>query len=312
MIVLCLASLLVPGFESMRGRLADSLQDLAHFPIFAVICLLLIAVLNRSRYRAVSVPVSLAAAAGLGLLAEWIQPWVGRTRELGDVLIGLAGSAAAAACVHAWLRRPSARIRAGLCILAAGLALGALAPTAAVLKDQRDARAAFPVLGSFETPLETARWTANVCRLSRVKDHATDGRFALEMAVIEEGAYPGAFLMDMPRDWRAAARLCFDVWMPGAERTLLWVRVDDRRNSTYADRFQKAIWVEPGPNRICIDRREFETTPGGRKMDLGRLDAWGLFFDRARPGDRLVLDNLRLEFAAATPYDVRRRMRRIP
>ncbi|MDD3605319.1 MAG: hypothetical protein PHD86_09050, partial [Kiritimatiellae bacterium] len=107
--------------------------------------------------------------------------------------------------------------------------------------------------------------------------------------------YPGLFLESMPRDWRGAEALLFDIFWPEISAREICVRMDDQKgNPAYANRFQKSFVLQPGMNRIRLECEEFSRTSGGAMMDLSHVMRMGLFYLKAEKDDVFYLDNVRL------------------
>lgn len=285
--------LFVPLPENRGDRLLVYLQDLAHFPVSALMAWILLwlagtaKIAPRARGGA-AVLVTLA----VGLAAEFLQPFVGRTAGVRDVVLGLAGSVSAV-CVYLASGTAVRRTRALLVTAVVLLTTAAVCPVVLILADRATARRDFPLLASFESRAELGRWSVRGCRVSRVSEHATDGKLALKIEVENPDNYPGLFECDATLNMRDINELCFDVFVPGGESVPLWFRADDRVNAAYADRFQDLRTLLPGTNTVCIGREDLQTTPSGRPLELGRVLSWGIFFDRPRPGQTVYLDNVR-------------------
>jgi VanZ family protein len=286
--------LFTPLPDNHGNRFLVYLQDFAHFPLFALMAWLLLFLLREKvvnpLWRGLQVVgVTLFA----GLLAEFIQPFVGRTAGGRDILLGLAGSVAA---VSLDMARRSRTIVARVLLVAMALLLAVAAafPLILIHRDRQDARRDFPLLASFESRTELSRWAVNGCRVSRVPDHTTHGRWALKIEVENPDNYPGLFESDSMRNVSGIKQLCFDVFVPGDAPLKIWLRMDDRINPVYSDRFQDLRTLFPGTNTICIERAALGSTPSGRSLDLGRILSWGIFFDQAKPGETLYLDNVRV------------------
>lgn len=286
----CLALLMVPWLEKASDRLLACLQDAAHFPLFAFMFVLLFRLWPAAVNDGMRVLLSLGALVAVAFMAEMVQPFIGRTAGWEDIAYGLAGSVAAA-CAEASGRAAHRRGRRALAGAAGALVLAALLPSWLVAMDRVRARLDFPVLASFEQPMEQGRWMINGCRADRVADHATDGRCALRVEVTNAAPYPGLFLTDAPRDWRGWRRVCLDVFIDGAAGRRFWLRIDDRPDAPYADRAQDVMDAGPGVNRLCLSLDGLKAA-NGRSMDLSRVISFGLFFDEARVGDRIRVDRV--------------------
>jgi len=286
--------LLVPLPEHHGDRWMVYLQDFAHFVLFALAVFLLVFLPGEasafSLRRAVLI---VAAALVVGLLAEFVQPFVGRTAGGRDVLLGVTGGVAAV-CVCAALSRRARIVRVVCGASALALASAAVLPLILISCDRHAALRAFPLLASFESRAEIGRWSVNGCRISRTRERATHGSWTLKIEVMNPDNYPGIFLADSVLDLSRMRRLCFDAYVPGPTALKIWLRIDDRMDPVYVERFQDFRTLFPGTNTLCVERAIAESTPSGRSLDLGRVHSWGLFFDQAKPGDILYIDNVRV------------------
>ncbi len=286
--------LLVPLPEHHGDRWMVYLQDFAHFVLFALAVFLLVflpgGTCALSLRRAVLI---VAAALGIGLLAEFVQPFVGRTAGARDVLLGVTGGVAAV-CVCAALSKRAWIMRVSCGSIALALAFAAVLPLVLIRCDRQAARRAFPLLASFESRAEIGRWSVNGCRVSRTRERATHGNWTLKIEVEKPDNYPGIFLTDSVLDLSHMRRLCFDAHVPGPTPLKIWLRIDDRMDPVYTERFQDFRTLFPGTNTLCVERAIAESTPSGRSLDLGRIHSLGLFFDQAKPGDILYIDNVRV------------------
>jgi VanZ family protein len=286
--------LFTPLPDNHGNRFLVYLQDFAHFPLFALMAWLLLFLLRGKvmspLWRGLLV---VGATLSAGLLAEFIQPFVGRTAGGRDILLGFSGSVAAV-FLNMALRSRAIVARVLLVAMALLLAVAAVFPLILINRDRQLARRDFPLLASFESHTELSRWSVNGCRVSRVPDHTTHGRWALMIEVENPDNYPGLFESDSMRNLSGIKQLCFDMFVPGDAPLKIWLRMDDRINPIYSDRFQDLRTLFPGTNTVCIERSSLASTPSGRPLDLGRILSWGLFFDQAKRGETLYLDNVRV------------------
>lgn len=277
--LLILLVLICPVPQSVYNRLTLALSDFLHFPL-ALLLFWIVRGMGSSRGPAAVIV--LVVLAGI----ECLQPFWGRSASAADF------SYAALGIIAALLLTRAPKMKAAfllLCVLA-------LLPACSVLWDQCAARRAFPRLGSFECLLEKGRWTLNGVSMNRVSSHNTHRRFSAEIRVSESDfPYPGLFLEDMPRDWRGAEALLFDIFWPAGVSREVCVRIDDQKgNPSYANRFQKSFVLQPGMNRIRIDCEEFGWTSGGAMMNLSRVMRMGLFYFNAEKDEVFYMDNVRL------------------
>lgn len=296
-----IALFFVPAFGRPTGRIVSYGKDFLHFPLFAGVAAILLFVWPKHRGALAKCAVVSGVAVSLALLIEIIQPLAGRTAAFADVLLGTAGSFAVVA-VYLALRSASDRARRWLIgtgillLLASGLPLGL------VIVDRLTARSLFPMIDSFERPVDLGRWKPEGGSLSQVEEHATHGRYAMRLTVEDPNErYPGLLLADGRMDWRAHRRLAFDVYLEASGSRKLWVRLDDRMFPPFTDRAQTELDVKPGANRIVLDLPVFAVTPTGRPLDLDRIEAVGIFLDGAQPGDALFLDFMTLSGRVSRP-----------
>ena len=293
MLLTCAAVLIslffIPDVRRPNDRFLAAAEDFLHFPLFLAVTLL---VLRGRPGRIAERGWGVRTVAGLAFATvciEVIQPFLGRTGQWTDALLGMLGIAAGC-MVHA--RHGCSRSGSCLGIILV-LGLIACAPMGGVALDRFRARREFPVLASFESALELGRWEAAGCRVRRVALHPAQG-CALEMKVKGEAAYPGVFLKEMPAGWAGYARLCCRVDLRADGGALLWLRIDDRLGAPYSDRFQQSFRLEPGFQRVCVDLVDVRT-PGGRRLDLDRIQTMGFFLENACTGDTFRLDEVVLE-----------------
>lgn len=293
LVIVLLVMFFLPSLGQPDGRISSYSHDLAHFPIFAVIAAVLLYLWPGHRSAVARTGVVMGVLVSLAIVIELFQPLAGRSAALGDILLGNAGSFAAVA-VYLGLRSASDRARRWLCVTAGLLLIVSLLPLLFMLADRFSARRAFPLIDSFERPVEVGRWVAQGCTLVQTTDHATLGRFAMRFEVTSNDEYPSAFLADGIMDWRGRRQLTLDVYLEAGGSRVMWLRADDRDNPPYHERAQVSIELKPGANRIAFDVEAFALTPGGRPLNLGRVQTFGLFLENAKPGDVLYVDHIGL------------------
>ncbi len=286
------ALLLVPF--SQTGRLERALVDLGHAPLFFLLawCLGQWLLPSVSRWRALTLVWVLVA--GFGFVSEFLQAWVGRHPSWRDLSANLLGTTAGVL----WLKTQKSQItpsgRRGLRISAGILLALGLVPAALIIVDVILERFQRPMLASFESPLELSRWTFQDCQVRRVRKHATQGDWSLEVD-LGTGQYPGLARNEVPPDWRTYRELALDVTLETPGSLLLIVKItDESHNWKTEDRFHYAVHLRRGPNRIRIPLRDVEHGPKDRLMDLSRIKMLQLFTIRPPASSRIFLDNIRL------------------
>lgn len=292
MALLLVALLLIPVAGEPADRLWKALQDLVHLPLFAALFLLLLRLKPGAWSPAGWQIAALVATVATDAAVEAVQPLVGRTAGWQDFALGVTGALLALLLVRASAAR--AGRRRAFRTLAVLLAAAALVSPASILADRQRAARDLPLLAGFESHAELGRWTINGCRIERVRGLATQGQYALRVTA-EEGDYPGIFLADGPRNWLPFDGLRMDIVVPAGGCDGAWIRVDDRRDPDYEDRWQEFVPLAAGTNRIRIPRERMLRTPGGRAMNFADVRALGLFLERPARGTVFVADNIRLE-----------------
>ena len=282
--------LVLPVGGLQQDRLLGRLLDFGHFPLFAVVfyCVLNLFPQNANGSRRWDAAVM--ATLLFNLAAECVQPLFGRSSGVADWFIGSAGCLSAALLNR--LKGPRHKFPCYAVVLT--LILASLMPAGMVVLDRHAARADFPLLSSFESALELGRWECHGCTIRRIHEGITDGCYASEIRIEKETAYPGLFLVDMPRNWSDMKNLRFDIFWPQDAEARLWVRMDDSPDSPYECRVQQAFLLHPGTNRIALSRELASTTPEGRALNLKAIQSFGIFLEKGVSGLVFRLDNVAL------------------
>ncbi len=294
----------VPGWGGYQMRLKSWTQDFAHFPLFAAITAFMFLLWHGHRTGPLKKALTVAGIGlGLALAIELIQPLVGRGAALSDFLLGAAGTLAVVT-VYLSSKSRSLHGRRWLAACAGLLAAAAIVPFMVIAADWYRAQREFPIVDSFEQPKELGRWYPEGFAVEHVKEHATDGEYALRLEVLpESGEYPSIFLADGRMDWSAYARLSLDVFLEGDKSETLWLRADDKPFPRFPDRAQMPLEIKPGKNTIWVDLDVFTMTSSGRKLDSSRIITFGLFLERPAQGDRLYVDRMYLSGRRRAPVD---------
>jgi len=149
----------------------------------------------------------------------------------------------------------------------------------------------------FEQPAipDQVQWKCGtLLRLS--SEHATSGAGSLEVTFYPDSHgdayfYPGITFTDFDRNWAASRALSFDAFVPGENGIPLELRIDDRDNPDYGDRFASTILLNPGQNHIEIPLTSLITSGSKRSLDprgIGRVmfflvnpkESHTIFFDQ--------------------------------
>lgn len=142
------------------------------------------------------------------------------------------------------------------------------------------------------------------CRLifSLTKDHATSGKQSLKMSYYPDqpGAktgYPGLSLLGFDPDWHKAKLLCADIFNPSSEHLVMGLRVDDRPEPPFEERFNTELDLQPGLNLIKVPLENLVTSHAQqkRKLNFRRIQSVSLFFIKPESSLSVFVDNIRLE-----------------
>jgi len=266
------------------------LGNAAHAPVFgilAVICLLVLAALTRSRSTWL-VPLAFLTTVGGGIAVEWLQTFVGRDASWSDVVTDALGAACALAFVM-WRQTVSAPPPGRLARRLAPVVM--IACAAAILHPVAEAAAAytrraslFPVIAQFDSPLDLYFVSAigAVATRGQMPDAwsaATDPE-SLRVLVASE-PYPGVAFTEPVRDWSAWSKLKLDITNPDARPLDLNVRVHDIAHSQhYDDRFNQRFAID-GATRttISIPLQDIQQGPKSRLLDLENVAGIIVFTD---------------------------------
>jgi VanZ family protein len=272
------------------------LYGLAHFAFFAFMarCLAGFSFFYRKHFwfQFCLIMVFVFIAGGL---IELIQPYFGRTASWRDVGFNLLGG-----CFGLIFFMPSGRCKPGRRFLllakfvVLAFAIIMFSAPAMALWDMRRASRQFPVLGDFESRLETRRWS----RGKIDKGFARHGRASLQVPLETGKKYPGTSLLNSFGDWTGYSFFAFSVHNPDPEPLFLKVSIRDhkhfRRGGRYKDRFNRSFQIEQGWNDISIPLEDIKNAPFKRTLELDNLTEV-VFFTVDLPELRLMhLDYVRL------------------
>jgi hypothetical protein len=279
------------------------LMDAAHLPAFFLLTLFTHASWPQttSPCRRRIFACTLTAAASIAI--EIIQPLTGRSESLTDLLNGLAGIALAA--IYLAIRHtPRKLLSAALFTLLATTAIATvLLPAWEESAGMRWRSHNFPLLADFETDDELKLWIGSGLGnhhpegsgLQRVKQHATHGEYALQVATEKSAKWPGVRLLNAKQDWSQKTTLAFDIWNDGPPFTLA-IRIDDDfPHRTFEDRYNTTRTIQPGANHITIPTSEIQNTPKNRRLNLHAIQRTIFFTDDPTADHTFYLDHIRLE-----------------
>ncbi|MCA9051007.1 MAG: hypothetical protein KDA89_19865 [Planctomycetaceae bacterium] len=292
----------------LKGPLWAEVFDLAHTPAFFFALLFTVGLMDPpaiglpARFKPL-VPLSWTRIPGIaavllliGGAGELIQPFVGRSAGWGDFLANSIGLSAGLIWIAGC--RLSGRSRKLMCGLAAGAVFLNCVPTvrqiASLIQQYRE----FPVLASFEDPLQRRSWLTHKSRLTFSDEWASAGKYSGQVTLFR-GQYPMCSLDWFPSDWSNHTNFKIDFFNPSDAEIRLVLKICDRRHLTtsmeYSDRFHRDIILPPKEQfSLSVPIDEIRSAPADRELDLTQIAVLEIFsIDAAHP---IVfhMDNLRL------------------
>lgn len=254
-------------------QLLGVLNDAAHAPVFGALAVVIFELLERHpapvswrRYLA-----AFLVAVAIGGIVEWIQPFIGRGAEIGD-LINDAFGAIGALALLAFTR---SRERLAL-LVAIAASVPVLWPVANATVAYALRTSEFPtLLGGNSWPdryfTQTRGVEAAPSRLPSAWSRAGDPE-SLRVRIVGQ-SWPGVTLSEPQPDWRRYSRLVLDLTNPESHPMTLTLRVHDlAHNNLATDRFN--INLELAGSRrqtVVVPLEAIERAPAGRRIDLSRI-----------------------------------------
>ena len=153
----------------------------------------------------------------------------------------------------------------------------------------------FPLLAGFEHKTELSRWQGEAS-LTLDSVVPLEGEYS---GKIEFGTerFSGIFLIHFPRNWSKKSALVFSVFNPGPVIRLSY-RVHDYLHSgvaqTFSNRYNGQSILAHGWNEISIPMVDILNGPQKRKMNLDKIQAFGIFVVQQKTKRTLYIDNVRL------------------
>jgi len=291
--------LLFFDFGRSDSRIIDTILSFGHLLLFGGVALVTLYILSkgiwpcREKNRYIW---SWVIISSLGALTECIQAFIPyRHFRLGDILTDSLGAAVFLTITYSFQKgvthKGVAILRNGLLVLMIMRAY----PIFAATVDTWNMEMNFPLLSSFESPLEMSRWSSKESTMKRILLHATDSAYALKVN-LNSGIYPGISLDYLDNDWRGYNHLSFDVFVEGTLPLKLSIRINDRKhNEEFMDRYNESFLLKAGHNHISVGLSEVRRSPMGRLMDMANITVLCMFSYNLKDPRTIYFDNFRLE-----------------
>jgi len=268
--------------------LVSALWDCGHLLFFAGLVIALQTRVDFSKPRA-AVMFLTGVFIGGGLI-EIIQAHTGRDGNWQDLLRDLTGAWVGLF----WLQKANARVWLGR-VMAIIFLLPTIFTVYTATYTQYEAEKIFPQLANFETDVDLHGIKGNIQRSNTL--HSLD-QYSLKVHLNTE-PYAQVSFNEFFNSWQGYGNLLMDIYNPDSQVLDLVIRIDDVEHelgdNAHNDRFNKALHLEPGWNKIKIPISEIQHAPATRLLNLDEIKSM-VIFARQLPQDRdIYLDNIRLQ-----------------
>ncbi|MEM9587335.1 MAG: hypothetical protein AAGA03_08630 [Planctomycetota bacterium] len=286
-------------------RIFSVLGDLCHAPLFAALTLGGLRLARRAGWLPHSDGRSVVASIGFAismitfsLTMEAAQYYSGRSATLHDAIANSLGTVAGLCLFWAWEPAALLRLRAMLKLVAAALLVMAWWYPTHALWDMAMAYQRFPLLGSFESPVEFQRWYVRGCDVQCSSRHVTNGNHSMRLNV-KPGDYPGVTLIHMPGDWSRLDSLQVDMTLDAAapvNSIVIEVKVIDLvGRGSYQQAARKRWTLQPGKTkRLVMSRDEIVNGPDDRRLELEHVRYVDLLVIKPQQPFSVFVDDFRL------------------
>jgi len=286
------------GVGEERHRLIQGIWNLGHIVLFMLLCMACLntALLNK-RSLVFKVSIVTLASLILGTATEALQLLVQREFSIDDIANDLIGAYLALLIQRIMDKRKTTTTRVGasmLAILFLSIGFRDFVPT---VIDEIALYENFPVLASFESDAEIARWEFIDVNAARNEHPFISGRYALKVEYLP-AVYPSISLVHLKSDWRGYEQLSLSIYSINRQDIPFEIKVHDkyhtRNRGGYNDRFNKNITLKQGWNLIKIPISEIAAAPKGRFMDMSEINKISLFTHKLLKPTTLYIDDIRL------------------
>ena len=310
--VLLAGLLLFMVFGQVPDRLQfwEALYHAGHVPLFGLVAVSIIGLL-RARGASLARPrpwwTAFALAVALGGTTETLQIFQpGRDASVWHFLRDVAGAASFLLVLamvgwtggHGSLIRSTGR-RALVCLAVAAMLCASGFDLAATVARYGGRDMAYPTLftpdGAWWERSFVATYDGVLTPYARPAHLAVPIDEPLARLDLKPGTYPGIAFPEPYPDWRWAGSLELTVVSDLDGPLQLFLRVHDASHDRrYADRFNRAILIQPGVNRIVIPLDDVRRAPDRRQMDMAHIRGVMLFAYRLTQPTHVYIGPLRL------------------
>ena len=152
-----------------------------------------------------------------------------------------------------------------------------------------------PFCYDFETEdtIDALRWKCKTF-FSLSNKHSISGQKSLKMELYPS-SYPGITLKNFNPDWSKHTILKFGIHNEEQIPLRLNIRIDDKKNPSYNNRYNNSIILKCGINHVSIPLNSLRTSGTDNKIDLTNVLKMVLFLSSPEEKRVVYLDNIRLE-----------------
>ena len=307
-----IVGLLMPIHPSPEQIFLPLLMDLVHIPLFGGLTLALAWGTKdwyKNGWKALGVATFFCVA--LVFITEWVQPAFGRSRSSEDAVNGLLGISAAWLVCFLPMVRTGSKWRQGIWLGAAALLgcwlIGALMPIYRQSGAFAWQGAHFPDLADFTSPAQFYLWQSQPVDMERPPNYRGSHRRPAPVNDWEQlnwqapaGEEPGALavaiqpgqdftgvsmaLRGRARDWSGYTKLILEITNSADSARTLGIRIDDDGDvSRLKGRYQSALDLHPGVNRLELPLAAVQAGPRGRSLNMRSIRRLALFTGQADP-----------------------------
>ncbi len=300
LLMVLLSGLVLLKMPADLARLWVAVWNFGHVILFWLLMQTLLA------WRATRRPLTLrwiffcwwALVAG-GAMIEWMQTWIGRDGEWGDVRADGVGALLGALFSRQWQQLPgvpaTGRWRSARYLLGGFLLVASARDVWLHVLDRWMRWQAFPVLYSAESPLATWARLDRLNVLVKTVRMPTLTSHALLQVDLKPGRYSTLSIDELQQDWQGHEALIWRWYNPDAPVEIA-CRAHDRQHVRNAftddDRYSQRFLLASGWNELSIPLEHLRKAPVAREMNLGQMRSVGCFASNLQADRRVFLDQV--------------------
>ncbi len=292
LIIFALAILFIILFVNLPGNsiFMDEVQNTGHsiaFGAFSIIILVIVqkSKLNAKRGQLFPYLFALVLSVVMGGGTEFIQHFIGRDAEVGDIIRDALGSVAFLGLHFSFWRKPDENGRKHLKlyvrVFSAFLSLLLFVPLCLNARAYLERDESFPIICDFGQNWITQFISLRDCKMKIVE--APDnwaGEFPERVAhiLLNKAQYPGFAMHEPYPNWSDYSDLNFNIYSDMKDTVFLTLRIDDKHhNNNYNDRYNRTFPVAPGANSYRFSLTDVKFAPATRETDMKSIGAFVIF-----------------------------------